>query len=275
MNVGKSACAFITGAGSGVGRALALGYAARGLPMALLDISTERLEESAQLAREAGAAMVTTHCCDVSISEEVTNEVTAAIAQHGGVRYLIANAGVGFAIPLSQASQDDIRWVFGVNYFGVCNTVMAMLPYLKATNTPINVAVVSSMSAVLTPPGWNLGIYSGAKFAVCALAQGLRDDLIDVPVDVSVIYPGVIKTGLTANSRAMRPGTGHGESKIPAAFMNAGMDVDRAANIMIAAIDRGMPDIFTHPEDVTMLQAYVEKMEAGFAQSAALLKEIS
>ncbi|EZP71999.1 putative oxidoreductase [Sphingomonas paucimobilis] len=271
----EGGCAFITGAGSGIGRALAIRLAERNHPLALVDLSHETIEETRRLALAAGAAAVSCHGgCDVSDAALVDAAAQAALAEHGSVRYVVPNAGVGFAVPLSQASLDDVRWVFGVNYFGAYHVIRALLPELHRRTGETNVLFVSSMAGILTPPGWHLGIYSGAKFAIHALAQGLRDDLGEGPVWVSVVYPGMVQTNVTANSKALRPGTGHAETDIPDEFKKEGMDPMEAARRILAGADRGQMDIFTHPGEIYMLRAYVERVEKGFAQSAQLVSRL-
>ncbi|WP_278876930.1 SDR family NAD(P)-dependent oxidoreductase [Paracoccus yeei] len=284
MTQDNRGCAFITGSASGLGRGLAIELAGRGTPLALADLSAEGLEETRRLAIEAGAPLVSVHGgCDVARPEAVNAAAQAALNAHGTVRYVICNAGVGFVEPLSKTTLKDIEWIFGVNTFGVYNTIMAFLPTLKAQGTPATVLCTASMAAVLTPPGWHLGVYSASKFAVCALAQGLRDDLGEGPVTVSVAYPGVVDTNISANALSLRPTSGAPAPKLseeearaatenlPDEFKKPGMTPREAARIIIAGVDRGLTDIFTHPDEIFMHEAYSRQMTEGFRRSAELV----
>jgi NAD(P)-dependent dehydrogenase (short-subunit alcohol dehydrogenase family) len=272
MTEAISNCAFITGSASGLGRGLALVLAERGTPLALVDLSTEGLEETKRLVLAAGSPKVTVHGkCDVSSPEVVTTAARAALEAHGAVSHVICNAGVGFVEPLSQTTLKDLQWLFGVNTFGVYNTIMAFLPTLKSRGAPAKVLFTASMAAIDTPPGWNLGVYSGSKFAVAALAQGLRDDVGTLPITVSVAYPGMVATNITANATALRPAAVP-VGELPDEFKKKGMDPVDAARIIIAGVDRGMRDIFTHPEELFMLNAYTDRLAEGFRLSAELAK---
>lgn len=278
MTQDNQGCAFITGSASGLGRGMALVLAKRGTPLALADLSTSGLEETKRLALEAGAPLVTIHGdCDVSKPDAVNAAAKAALEAHKTVRYVICNAGIGFVEKLSNTTVKDLEWLFGVNTFGVYNTFMAFLPTLKAQGTPSTVICTASMAAVLTPPGWNLGVYSASKFAVCALAQGLRDDIGgDLPITVTVAYPGVVATNITANAHTLRPGGGAeaapAAADMPDEFKKQGMDAVEAARRIIAGADRGMTDVFTHPDELFMHEAYSKQITEGFHRSAELVE---
>src|SRR5215469_9970923 len=119
MKLRPGTVAAITGAGSGIGRALALHLAERGCALALADVRSETLEETAELARAAGAHALTTHVCDVSDFTAVESYAADALAAHRGVQLLINNAGVALGGTFQDLSIEDFGWLMDINFWGV------------------------------------------------------------------------------------------------------------------------------------------------------------
>src|SRR6516162_2867309 len=113
MKLVQETVAAITGAGSGIGRALALNLAGRGCALAIADVRSETLRETAELARAAGASAVSTHVCDVSDFAGIERYAADAQAAHGGVQLLINNAGVALGGAFQDVSVEDFRWLMG------------------------------------------------------------------------------------------------------------------------------------------------------------------
>ena len=122
--------AVITGAGSGIGRALSLELASHGADIALVDIDTDRLAETRQSIEDLGRKC-SVHAVDVSSRKQMAALPEQVIAEHGAVHILINNAGVAVNLPFEQQSVDDVEWITGINYWGVMYGCKYFLPYLK------------------------------------------------------------------------------------------------------------------------------------------------
>jgi short-subunit dehydrogenase len=190
--------AVITGAGSGIGRALALRLARERCVLALADIDAAGLAQTAAEARRAGVT-VSTHHVDVSSREAVTAFRDAVVAEHGGVGLLVNNAGVGLIGTVEQVSLDEIAWLLGINFWGVVHGVKLFLPVLRQ-QPEAHIVNVSSIFGMVAPAGQ--AAYAASKFAVRGFTEALRYELADTAVKVSTVHPGGIKTAIAANARA-------------------------------------------------------------------------
>ena len=182
----------VSGAASGIGRALALRLAQEGAHLALADIREDELATSAEAARAAGVT-VTTHRVDVSRREDVERWANEAEAVHGRVRALINNAGVAMHGTFEEQTLEDFAWLFGINFWGVLHGLKAFLPLLKR-EPEAHIANVSSVFGLIGPAGQ--AAYSASKFAVRGLSEVLRAELDGTPVRVSVIHPGGVDTAI-------------------------------------------------------------------------------
>jgi short-subunit dehydrogenase len=203
MKLPRGTVAAITGAGSGIGRALALNLAERGCALAIADIRSETLAETAELAREAGAVAVTTHVCDVSDFAAVGGYAADARAAHGGVQLLINNAGVALGGTFQDISLKDFGWLMGVNFWGVIHGCKAFLPTLLQ-QSEAHIVNVSSVFGLLAPPGQTA--YVSSKYAVRGFTESLRLELATTAVRVSAVHPGGIATNIARNARLSSQG---------------------------------------------------------------------
>lgn len=189
--------AVITGAGSGIGRAVAQALATRGCHLALADIDLARVEETAALVQRAGLR-VTVHQLDVSNRDQVMALPNAVLAVHPGVDLLFNNAGVGLTGTYDQVSDDDVAWVLDVNFWGVAWMTRAFLPLLKQSDDA-RLVNVSSVFGIVAPAG-NVA-YSASKFAVRGFSEALRWELEGTRVGVTVVHPGGIATNIANDAR--------------------------------------------------------------------------
>jgi short-subunit dehydrogenase len=198
MRALAGAVAVVTGAASGIGRALALRLAREGCELALADINVEAL---AAVAMEAGAAgrRVSTHRVDVSSREAMTAFRDAVLAAHGRVDLVINNAGVALIGAVAQLSLDDIEWLIGINFWGVVHGTMLFLPHLKE-RPEAHIVNLSSIFGIIAPPGQSA--YCASKFAVRGFSEALRHELAGSSVKISVVHPGGIRTPIAENARA-------------------------------------------------------------------------
>jgi short-subunit dehydrogenase len=198
MKLIRGTVAAITGAGSGIGRALALNLAGRGCALAIADIRSDTLEETAELARSAGARTVTTHVCDVSDFTAVEGYAADARAAHGGVQLLVNNAGVALGGTFQDVTIEDFHWLIGINFWGVVNSCKAFLPTLLQQGEA-HIVNVSSVFGLLAPPGQTA--YVSSKYAVRGFTESLRLELHGTAVRVSAVHPGGVATNIARNAR--------------------------------------------------------------------------
>jgi len=194
----------ITGAGSGIGRALVEAVLARGGRVAAVDLRPEGLGEVAQ-AMDAGDRL-STHVLDITDRDGVAALPDAVVASHGAVDGLINNAGIIQPfVRLNDLDYGTIERVIDVNLFGTIHMVKAFLPLLLA-RPEAHVANVSSMGGFLPVPGQTM--YGAAKAGVKLMTEGLYAELLETNVGVSCILPGAVATNIVGNSGVEVPDTG-------------------------------------------------------------------
>lgn len=189
--------AVVTGAASGIGRALALALARRRCHLALADINEAGLQQTAQLIAEYGVR-VSCHRLDVADAEAVPGFPQVVKASHPGVDLLFNNAGVALGGTFEQISDADFEWLFGINFWGVIRMTRAFLPLLKASDDA-RIVNVSSVFGLFSPPGQTA--YVASKFAVRGFSEALRHELDGTQVGVTVVHPGGIATAIADNAR--------------------------------------------------------------------------
>ena len=204
MKVDHTTVAVITGAASGIGRALAVRLAQEGASLAIADIKAAELDETARRMRPMGGSpsKVTTHIVDVSDKNRVAAFAREVAEAHGGAHLLINNAGVGLFGTAEQLSIEDIEWLMGVNFWGVVYGVKHFLPILRRQPEG-HIVNISSVFGIIGPAGHSA--YAASKFAVRGFTEALRHELAGGPVKVSVVHPGGVKTDIANNAR---PGAG-------------------------------------------------------------------
>ena len=191
--------AAITGAGSGIGRALARSLARRRCHLALSDIHEAGLLETAEDLRDTGVR-ITTEVLDVARREAVHAWADAAAADHGKVNLVFNNAGVALGSTVEDASYADLEWIMGINFWGVVYGTKAFLPHLKASGDG-HVVNISSVLGLFSAP--TQGAYNASKFAVRGFTESLRQEmeLLGEPVGVTCVHPGGIKTNIAKTAR--------------------------------------------------------------------------
>jgi NAD(P)-dependent dehydrogenase (short-subunit alcohol dehydrogenase family) len=194
---GKTAA--ITGAGSGIGRALAVNLAREGCNLALADVNGDGLRETIGLIN--GMVKVSTHIVDVSCRDQVLRFAGEAAQQHGGVDIIINNAGVVVGDFLETVPIEDFEWLMDINFWGVVHGTMAFLPLLKQRPEG-HIVNLSSVNGIIPNP--NNGPYCAAKFAVKGYTETLAQEMHGTNIGVSCVHPGGIKTGIARNARINR-----------------------------------------------------------------------
>ncbi len=226
----------VTGAGSGIGRALALDLAARGSLLALSDVDDDGLAQTVDLVKAAGVRELRSDHLDVADREAFTAYAAAVAEQFGRVNVVINNAGVALAGNLDDLTYDDMDWIVGINFWGVVHGTKEFLPHLIASGDG-HVVNLSSLFGLISMPGQSL--YNATKYAVRGMTEALREEMLIAghPVGVTSVHPGGIKTAIARNSRVSE----QEDKEATSTFFDeklARMAPERAAEIIIRGILR-------------------------------------
>ena len=191
--------AAITGAGSGIGRALAEELARRGAHLALSDVDEVGLAETVTRC-EGHGVKVTSQRLDVADRAAVFAWAEAVVADHGSVHVIVNNAGVALGATIEAMAIEDFEWLMNINFWGVVHGTQAFLPHLKASGEG-HIVNISSVFGLMSIPSQSA--YNAAKFAVRGFTDSLRMELEieGAPVSSTTVHPGGIKTNIVRNSR--------------------------------------------------------------------------
>ncbi len=194
-----NAVAVITGAGSGIGRALAQELWAHGVQLALADINSAAVEETReQLRADQGEAKVKTYVLDVSKAAAVKTFAANVERDFGRVSLLVNNAGVALYGTFAELSIDEMEWLIGVNFWGVVHGCKFFLPALQR-EPEAHIVNMSSVFGLIAPAGQTA--YAASKFAVRGFTQALRQELIASNITVTCVHPGGVRTNIANNGR--------------------------------------------------------------------------
>lgn len=191
--------AAITGAGSGIGRALALDLARQGCQLALSDINAPGLQETVEQAKRHGVR-VTQQVLDVADGQAMQEWAAQVIAEHGRVNLIFNNAGVAHAGTVEANELADYEWIMNINFWGVVHGTKAFLPHLRASGAG-HIINISSVFGIFAQPG--MSAYNATKYAVRGFTESLRQelDLTNCGVSASCVHPGGIKTNIARTAR--------------------------------------------------------------------------
>ncbi len=193
--------AVVTGAASGIGRAMAERFAAEGMKVVLADVEEEALAEAVGVLKAKGATVVAVRT-DVSQPADVEALAKKTVDAFGAVHVLCNNAGVGPpGGPLWERSVADWQWILGVNLWGVIHGVRVFVPIMRAQDTEGHVVNTASAAGLVSPP-W-MGIYNTTKHAIVALSETLHHELAltGTKIKVSVLCPAWVNTRLADADR--------------------------------------------------------------------------
>ncbi len=191
--------AVVTGAASGIGKALAHELAAAGCRLALSDVNEPGLRETAEELRTNGHEIFTA-ALDVSDRDGVYDFAEQVMNHFGEVHIVVNNAGVALGATVEDMSYEDMEWLMGINFWGVVYGTKAFLPYLKQSDEG-HIVNVSSVFGLIGIP--TQSAYNAAKFAVRGFTESLRQelDMDDAAVSCTCVHPGGIKTNIARNAR--------------------------------------------------------------------------
>jgi short-subunit dehydrogenase len=230
----KGKTAAITGAGSGIGRALAQALARKGVTLALADRDEAGVRET---AAAIGAPRTTVHVLDVADEAAVHAFAADVTSAHGAVHIVANNAGVGLFGTFTELATDEIAWLMNVNFWGVVYGCKAFLPMLTAQPQAC-IVNVSSLFGLYAPPGQSA--YAASKFAVRGLSESLRAELAaSSGVHVVTVHPGGIRTAVARNSRVARAVDAAKAEKMTRRFDERFLTTppETLANAIVAAIE--------------------------------------
>ena len=244
MTAIRGAAAAVTGAASGIGRALALELAARGCDLALADRDEAGLQAVAAEIAKTRSRKITVHRVDVGEPGEIEAFAQAAVAGHPGLNIVVNNAGVALLGQFNEIDQAQMDWLMNINFWGVVHSTRAFLPHLSQ-KPEAHIVNLSSIFGIIAPPGQTA--YAAAKFAVRGFSESLRHELqmAASPVRLSVVHPGGVATNIVRNSRT---GVGMTDNARRAQsierFDNAARTTPAAAALrIIAGIEKNAPRI--------------------------------
>ncbi len=198
MSLTRKSVVAITGAGSGIGRALALNLAAESVSgIAIADLDEAGLHETEKLLTDKGAEVFSVQI-DVAKLEDVQQFADGAIERFGSVTHLINNAGVGLVGRTEEISFEDIKWLMDINFWGTVYGTKLLLPVFRKQGFG-HLVNISSVFGFISPPGQSA--YCASKFAVRGFTESLRHELEGSGIFVSCVHPGGIMTNIAKNSR--------------------------------------------------------------------------
>lgn len=220
----------ISGAGSGIGRGLALQAARQGALLAVSDWNADGLAETVETVKDLGAE-VRSDVVDVSDRAAMAQWATDVVGQFGRVDLVVNNAGVSVSGDFEEMTYEDFDWIVGVNLNGVVNGTKEFLPHLIASGNGALVNI-SSLFGLVSMPGQSA--YNATKYAVRGFTEALREEMLinGHPVTVTCVHPGGIKTGIVRHGRTT---AGEDHAKLTTIFEKklARMSADRAAEIIL------------------------------------------
>jgi NAD(P)-dependent dehydrogenase (short-subunit alcohol dehydrogenase family) len=263
--------AVITGAASGIGRALALRCAQEGMRVVLADKNAEALGSTAAAIQAAGAQVLAVPT-DVARAQEIEALAAATLATFGAAHLLCNNAGVGIVTPILDSSSADWEWALGVNLWSVIHGVRVFAPIMRAQNEPGWIVNTASIAGLISPPG--LGIYRTTKHAVVALSEALYHELAErAPhVKVAVLCPGIVKTQIMSSAYRSAAGSGDAdavqgqdiqEQQRLRHALDDGMAPEAVADLVFRALREDRFYILTHPERDRQIRNRMEGILQG------------
>ena len=263
--------AVVTGAASGIGRALAERCAQEGMRVVLAGINEQTLMQASQELRDEGASVLAVQT-DVSKAGDVEALAQKAFDTYGTVHLLFNNAGVGAGTIIWESTLADWEWTMDVNLWGVIHGIRAFVPRMIAQDTEGHIVNTASIAGLTSGPG--LGIYKVTKYGVVTLSETLYHELAlrGAKIKTSVLCPGFVKTRIMdgARNRPARLQNDPAEVKMgPESvaliqFMlqavEAGMSPEQVADIAFQAIRDETFYILTHPETKEAIRVRMEDM---------------
>lgn len=235
--------AVVTGAASGIGRALALGLWDKGCHLALVDLDQDGLSRLQLELGELGRPQtVTTHVANVGDRVRMGELAREVAGAHGAVHVLINNAGIGHEAAFSQTSLDDWDRIVGVNLWGVIYGCHFFMPHLAKVERG-HIVNLSSLLGIVAMPGQTA--YTTTKFAVRGFSESLAEELRATTVGLTVVHPGAVATDIMKHTRGDDPEL---LQRLVGWYERNAMSPTRVAAQIIRAVEKGTPRLLITPE---------------------------
>ncbi|WP_296217854.1 SDR family oxidoreductase [Pseudomonas sp. UBA2684] len=262
--------AVVTGAGSGIGRALAELLAQQGCHLALADINAESLQGTASAVQQYGTR-VSCHPLDVADRTAVYAFAEDVLSEHGSVQLLINNAGVAVSQTIAELDYADFEWLMGINFWGVVHGTKAFLPHLLQ-NDAGHIVNLSSIFGIIGVP--TQGAYNASKFAVRGFTEALRQELSSSNITVSCVHPGGIKTNIARSARFYQGMNGKCDANRAAADFEklARTSPAQAARVIVEGIKAKNPRILIG-SDARLLDWIQRLLPAAYPKVLAKLMQ--
>jgi NAD(P)-dependent dehydrogenase (short-subunit alcohol dehydrogenase family) len=274
--------AVVTGAASGIGRAMAVAFAAEGMQVVLADVEVGPLEDTAAMVRDHGVETLTLPT-DVSDPTQVEALAERTIGELGALHLACNNAGVSAGGLSWEIDLDTWNWVLGVNFFGVVHGLRSFIPRIIDSGGG-HVVNTASMAGLTSPPG--MSPYNVTKHAVVTLSESLAQELAMThpEVGVSVLCPGWVRTRIheADRNRPTNPADAIDEAadapeelaamrEMVAGFINGGLDPAAVAAQVVEAVKENRTYILTHPHWQSMITERTERIVSGESPALAML----
>ena len=267
----KNKVAAITGAGSGIGRALALNLAKKGCHLALSDINMVGLKETTNLLKEYDVK-VTSQKLDVADRKAIYAWAEKVVADHGKVNLIFNNAGVALGSSVEGMSDDDLEWMMDINFWGVVNGTRAFMPHLKASGEGhiINISSIFGLAGIPSQSAYN-----ASKFAVRGFTESLRQelDMSKSCVSATSVHPGGIKTNIAASARFadnMQDLMGQAEADAKEKFEKLFItSADKASKVILRGLRRNQRRVLIGP-DAHLVDMMVRFMPSTYQRLVVL-----
>lgn len=268
----KGKVAVITGGAEGIGKALAIMAASKGMKLVLADIDAAKLDATVAEFNAQGVEAIGVRT-DVSKADQVDRLAEAAFERFGNVHLLVNNAGVACAKPVWETTPGDWEWVVGVNLYGVTNGLRSFIPRMLAKGEEGHIVNTASMAGLISSP--SLAAYNATKHAVVTISEGLYHDLKlrNAKIGASVLCPKWVKTRISASERNRTAGDALDPTKldpvtqhIGASIQKAvaeGISVEKVAADVFDAVENERFYILTHPDSHAAVKIRMEDILEG------------
>lgn len=277
MQIKPRQVAVITGAGSGIGAALAKACARQGMRIVAADIEENAAQKTVEEIRESGTEALAFQV-DVAHRDSVMALARKCWEQFGGCNLLCNNAGVSVNRPLSECSASDWQWVWSVNVAGIANAIEAFVPHMQRQQEASHIVNTASMAGLIPLP--DFGPYVASKYAVVGLSEVLSQELKRDGIGVSILCPGMVDTRIFESERNRpdrKPFTGS-ESEYPSAMATDEKDMqtdfdsaytrilspEHVADLTLEAVSNNQLYVATHPEWYELFRQRAEAIRTAF-----------
>lgn len=256
--------AVVTGAGNGIGKAIALELGRRSYRVCVVDIDKNEAQGAAREIEAAGGA-AQAFLCDVTQKPAIRNLVDECVAASGPPDLVFSNAGAGVRKKIAEFTREDLDWIFSLNVFGMVDVAAQFGEAAIAAGKDCHVVVTGSEHSVGFPHGGNAA-YTATKHAILAFAEGLRHEWKDQTASVGILCPGLTQSRFWEGQRH-RPNAPTPEPGA-AAVMQRGMPAEQLAKIAVDGAEDQLFYIFTHPH----VEQYTEHRFAEIKDAFEILR---